>query len=98
MIINRPVPPQAPSLTPLAKMVPEKYFKLGNNPNYQFGVDHSEQDCLNINIFVPLSSLKEGAKPIPVLTWIYGGSLRNGNNAVPVYGNIPLGENEAYVA
>ncbi|KAF8946253.1 hypothetical protein BGZ47_001002 [Haplosporangium gracile] len=80
-----PVPPQAPSLTPLAKMVPEKYFNLGNNPNYQFGVHHSEQDCLNLNIFVPLLSLKEGAKPIPVLTWIYGGSLRNGNNAVPVY-------------
>jgi para-nitrobenzyl esterase len=67
-------------------MVPEKYFKIGNNPNYQFGVDHSEQNCLNVNIFVPLSALKEGAKPIPVLTWIYGGSLRTGHNAVPVYG------------
>ncbi|KAG0051510.1 hypothetical protein BGZ89_003514 [Linnemannia elongata] len=80
-----PVPPQVPSQSPLAKMAPEKYYKIGNNPNYQFGVDHSEQDCLNLNIFVPLSSLKEGAKPIPVLTWIYGGSLRNGNNAIPVY-------------
>ncbi|KAF9541825.1 hypothetical protein EC957_002660 [Mortierella hygrophila] len=83
--VHGPIPPQAPSMSPIAKMVPEKYFKLGNNPNYQFGVDHSEQDCLNLNIVVPLSSLKEGAKPIPVLTWIYGGSLRNGHNAIPVY-------------
>ncbi|KAK3848401.1 MAG: Alpha/Beta hydrolase protein [Linnemannia gamsii] len=80
-----PVPPQAPSLTPLAKMVPEKYFQIGTNPNYQFGVEHSEQDGLNMNIFVPLSALKEGAKPIPVLTWIYGGSLRSGSNTIPVY-------------
>ncbi|KAG0372395.1 hypothetical protein BGX24_000311 [Mortierella sp. AD032] len=80
-----PVPPQAPSLTPLAKMVPEKYFQIGTNPNYQFGVEHSEQNSLNMNIFVPLSALKEGAKPIPVLTWIYGGSLRSGSNTIPVY-------------
>ncbi|KAG0279749.1 hypothetical protein BGZ95_000348 [Linnemannia exigua] len=80
-----PVPPQAPSLTPLAKMVPEKYFQIGTNPNYQFGVEHSEQDSLNMNIFVPLSALREGVKPVPVLTWIYGGSLRSGSNTVPVY-------------
>ncbi|KAF9087377.1 hypothetical protein BGX23_008164 [Mortierella sp. AD031] len=83
--VQGPVPPQAPSLSPLAKMVPEKYFNIGTNPNYQFGVEHSEKDGLNTNIYVPLSALKEGAKPIPVVTWIYGGSLRGGSNAVPVY-------------
>ncbi|KAF9922985.1 hypothetical protein FBU30_006888 [Linnemannia zychae] len=83
--LQGPVPPQASSQSPILKMVPETYFKLGTNPKYQFGVDQSEHDCLNMNICVPLSALKEGATPIPVLTWIYGGSLRNGNNAVPVY-------------
>ncbi|KAF9906355.1 hypothetical protein EC991_000758 [Linnemannia zychae] len=80
-----PTPPQAPSLSPLMDAVPKKYLELGTNPNYQFGVEHSELDGLNMNIFVPLSALEQGAEPVPVLTWIFGGSLRSGNNAVPVY-------------
>ncbi|KAK3848429.1 MAG: Alpha/Beta hydrolase protein [Linnemannia gamsii] len=58
-------------------MIPDKYRHIGTNPTNQYGLDHSEKEGLNLNIFVPLSALQDGAKPIPVMTYIYGG----GNHA-----------------
>ncbi|KAI8346056.1 Carboxylesterase [Mortierella sp. GBAus27b] len=46
---------------------------------------HDEEHCLNLNIFVPLQSLQEGADPIPVMTWVHGGALRDGSNALSLY-------------
>lgn len=66
--------------------MPESMLQVGTHPTYPFGVEHSEIDGLNLNIFVPLSALKDGAEPLPVMTWIHGGALRNGANCVPLYG------------
>ncbi|KAF9088260.1 hypothetical protein BGX29_000375, partial [Mortierella sp. GBA35] len=83
--VQGPVPPQSAMVVPQTEMIPNKYQEIGTNQSHQFGLEHSEHDCLNLNIFVPLSALKEGAKLIPVMTYIYGGSLRHGNNAIPFY-------------
>ncbi|KAF9087378.1 hypothetical protein BGX23_008165 [Mortierella sp. AD031] len=83
--VQGPVPPQSAMVVPQTEMIPNKYREIGTNQSHQFGLEHSEHDCLNLNIFVPLSALKEGAKLIPVVTYIYGGSLRHGNNAIPFY-------------
>ncbi|KAF9126190.1 hypothetical protein BG015_004755 [Linnemannia schmuckeri] len=83
--IQGPSCPQGVSLYPLGKIVPESMLQVGTHPTYSFGVEHSEVDSLNLNIFVPLSALKEGAEPVPVMTWIHGGALRNGANCVPLY-------------
>ncbi|KAF9906557.1 hypothetical protein EC991_000499 [Linnemannia zychae] len=83
--LQGPVPHQAPSINPQTDMVSDKYRHIGTNQEHQYGLDHSEKEGLNVNIFVPLSALQEGAKPVPVMTYIYGGSYRNGNNAIPIY-------------
>ncbi|KAI8346030.1 Carboxylesterase [Mortierella sp. GBAus27b] len=44
-------------------------------------IKYDEKECLNMNIYVPLTSL-QGAEPIPVMTWIYGGGLTEGSNAL----------------
>ncbi|KAF8937525.1 hypothetical protein BGZ58_002556, partial [Dissophora ornata] len=79
-----PVCPQMPSLYPLGLLVPKDFEPYGTG-KYQFGVDHDEKYSLNLNIYVPLLSLKECAEPIPVMTWIHGGANRDGSNAVPLY-------------
>ncbi|KAF8937526.1 Alpha/Beta hydrolase protein [Dissophora ornata] len=79
-----PVCPQMPSFYPLGLLVPEDFEPYGTG-KYQFGVDHDEKHGLNLNIYVPLLSLKEGAEPTPVMTWIHGGANRDGSNAVPLY-------------
>ncbi|KAH7057936.1 Alpha/Beta hydrolase protein [Linnemannia elongata] len=83
--IQGPSCPQGPTVYPLGKIVPESMLQVGTHPTYPFGVEHSEVDGLNLNIFVPLSALKDGAEPVPVMTWIHGGALRNGANCVPLY-------------
>ncbi|KAF9903436.1 hypothetical protein EC991_003809 [Linnemannia zychae] len=85
--VQGPSCPQGPTVYPLGKIVPESLLKVGTHPNpaYAFGVEHSELEGLNMNIFVPLSALAEGAEPVPVMTWIHGGALRNGANCVPLY-------------
>jgi para-nitrobenzyl esterase len=84
----RPIQPQGPTADPQVELIPEKYRKIGSHPTHQYGLEHSERDGLNLNIIVPLLALKEGAAPIPVMTYIYGGSLRNGHNAIPLYGTM----------
>src|SRR5690349_16996402 len=84
----RPVQPQGPTTISQAELISEEYRKIGPHPINQYGLEHSERDGLNLNITVPLSALKAGAAPIPVMTYIYGGSLCNGNNAIPLYGTL----------
>ncbi|KAG9061187.1 hypothetical protein KI688_007525 [Linnemannia hyalina] len=83
--IQGPSCPQGATLYPLGRLVPASMLKIGSHPTYPFGVEHSEVDGLNLNIFVPLSALKEGAEPVPVMTWIHGGALRTGANYVHLY-------------
>ncbi|KAI8346026.1 Alpha/Beta hydrolase protein [Mortierella sp. GBAus27b] len=47
-------------------------------------IKYDEKECLNMNIYVPLTSL-QGAEPIPVMTWIHGGAFREGSNALGLY-------------
>ncbi|KAG0286920.1 hypothetical protein BGZ96_009078 [Linnemannia gamsii] len=83
--VQGPVCPQKVSTYQLGKIVPEEYIQVGTNPNYEFGVDQSEQDSLNMNIYVPLSVLKEGVEPVPVMAWVHGGAFRNGSNCIPTF-------------
>ncbi|KAK5827692.1 Alpha/Beta hydrolase protein [Linnemannia elongata] len=83
--VQGPVQPQGPTTISQAELISEEYRKIGPHPINQYGLEHSERDGLNLNITVPLSALKAGAAPIPVMTYIYGGSLCNGNNAIPLY-------------
>ncbi|KAG9061229.1 Cocaine esterase [Linnemannia hyalina] len=84
--VQGPVCPQGLTTYPLGKIVPEKYLQVGTNPKYEFGVDQSERDSLNMNIYVPLSVLEDdGLGPVPVMVWVHGGALRNGANCVPIY-------------
>ncbi|KAF9922988.1 hypothetical protein FBU30_006891 [Linnemannia zychae] len=85
--VQGPICPQEISTYPLYKVVPESYLQVGTNPKYEYGVDHSERDCLNMNIFVPLSVLENthGKNPVPVMVWIHGGAFRVGSNCIPLY-------------
>ncbi|KAF9931154.1 hypothetical protein FBU30_010690 [Linnemannia zychae] len=83
--VQGPSCPQGVSVYPLGRIVPQDMLRVGNHPTYAFGVEHSELEGLNLNIFVPLSALQEGAKPVPVMTWIHGGAYRTGANCVPLY-------------
>jgi len=38
------------------------------------------EDCLTLNVFRPV-----GARHLPVMVWIYGGSLITGSSALPIY-------------
>lgn len=40
------------------------------------------EDCLYLNVRKPATT---GSAPLPVMVWIYGGSLENGSAAVPLY-------------
>ncbi len=40
------------------------------------------ENCLYLNIWKPAAA---GARPLPVMVWIYGGALQNGSAAVPLY-------------
>ncbi|KAF9100217.1 hypothetical protein BGX27_000458 [Mortierella sp. AM989] len=79
-----PVCPHIPSGFVLGLLAPKKLPSHGTS-KHRFGLDHDERDCLNLNIFVPLSTLKDGTEQVPVMTWVHGGSNRNGSNAEPFY-------------
>ncbi|KAF9123055.1 hypothetical protein BG015_005413, partial [Linnemannia schmuckeri] len=85
--IQGPVPPHVPTENLQIDLIPKEYNIIGTSTNtlHQFGVEHSEEEGLNSNIFVPLSVLQKGATPVPVLAFIYGGSYRTGSNAFPLY-------------
>ncbi|KAF9174330.1 hypothetical protein BGX21_000216 [Mortierella sp. AD011] len=79
-----PVCPHLPSGFVLGLLAPKNIPSYGTS-KHKYGLDHDERDCLNLNIFVPLSSLMGEAEPIPVMTWVHGGSNKNGSNAEPLY-------------
>ncbi|KAF9922987.1 hypothetical protein FBU30_006890 [Linnemannia zychae] len=85
--LQGPVPPHVPTENPQIDLIPEKDATIGSSLNklHQFGVEHSEEEGLNSNIFVPLSALEGRDVQIPVLAFIYGGSFRTGSNAFPLY-------------
>ena len=41
-----------------------------------------EEDCLNLNIFVPQAALEGGSEPLPVLLNFHGGAFFKGSNDV----------------
>jgi para-nitrobenzyl esterase len=43
----------------------------------------TDEDCLYLNIWTPAE--RAGAKPLPVMVWIYGGGLQNGSASTPLY-------------
>ncbi|KAF9997127.1 hypothetical protein BGZ65_007297, partial [Modicella reniformis] len=68
-----PICPQPPSVFPLNLLFEDYASK------------HDERDSLNMNIYVPLKALQEGAEPVSVMTWIHGGGFRNGSNDLALY-------------
>ncbi|KAF9908119.1 hypothetical protein EC991_010247 [Linnemannia zychae] len=74
-----PMPPQRTNNNPFMTMfmgVPDKYV---------FDESMSEHDCLNCNVFMPASAVNSTEKELPVLVWLYGGGMRTGGNAIPLY-------------
>lgn len=79
----RPMPPQRTTNNPFMSMF------LGVPDKYVFDEDMSERDCLNCNIFMPASAVRclDEKQRLPVLVWLFGGGMRTGSNAIPLYGN-----------
>ncbi|KAF9125300.1 Cocaine esterase [Mortierella sp. 14UC] len=74
-----PMPPQRTRNNPFMTMfmgVPDKYV---------FDESMSERDCLNCNVFMPASAVNSAKEELPVLVWLYGGGMRTGGNAMPLY-------------
>lgn len=65
-----PTAPQRPYRPPLDQLLPDVHIP--------------GEECLNLNIWTPDTG-DTGVRPLPVMVWIHGGSLRNGSGAVPLY-------------
>ncbi|KAF9947583.1 hypothetical protein BGZ72_010458, partial [Mortierella alpina] len=76
----KPIIPQDPSILPVWKLAPEKCDDL------------DELNALHLNVFVPLSALKNETKagPVPVMTWVHSGAFVWGSNAAPLYDAVNL--------
>jgi carboxylesterase type B len=62
---------------------------MGVPDKHVFEDSMSERDCLNCNIFLPASAVGcslDEKQQLPVLVWLYGGGMRTGGNAIPLYG------------
>lgn len=46
------------------------------------------EDCLYLNVWAPEAATKKGAKKLPVMVWIHGGSNMNGSGAI--YNGVPF--------
>ncbi|KAF9941274.1 hypothetical protein BGZ67_005509, partial [Mortierella alpina] len=77
-----PICPQTSSVFPLHLLVPADIALEAP------AAEQDELNALNLNIFVPLSSLQAGAEPIPVMTYIHGGAFRDGSNAIMLYNSV----------
>ncbi|KAF9929267.1 hypothetical protein FBU30_001749 [Linnemannia zychae] len=75
-------------LGPMSPQVTENNLFMslftGVPDKYDYAKDMSERDCLNCNVFMPASAVNSTEK-LPVMVWIYGGGLRYGSNATPLY-------------
>ncbi|KAG9070484.1 hypothetical protein KI688_008020 [Linnemannia hyalina] len=76
-----PMPPQRTTNNPFMSTL------LGVPDKYVFDKDMNERDCLNCNIFMPASAVGclDEKKRLPVLVWLFGGGMRTGSNAIPLY-------------
>jgi len=46
----------------------------------------NSEDCLYLNVWAPAATTARGmGKRLPVMVWIYGGSLQNGSASTPLY-------------
>ena len=43
------------------------------------------EDCLYLNVYAPADAFEEGAEPLPVMFWIYGGGFSAGSASQGVY-------------
>tara|TARA_X000000950_G_scaffold288457_1_gene405339 strand:- start:34756 stop:36372 length:1617 start_codon:yes stop_codon:yes gene_type:complete len=43
------------------------------------------EDCLYLNVYAPANAFEEGAEPLPVMFWIYGGGFSAGSASQGVY-------------
>jgi carboxylesterase type B len=59
---------------------------MGVPDKYVFDESMNERDCLNCNVFMPASAVNSAEEKLPVLVWLYGGNMRTGGNAIPLYG------------
>ena len=53
------------------------------NPKH---VHSGQEDCLYLNVFVPLDDSEKPPKNMPVMVWIYGGSFTAGSATFDEYG------------
>ncbi|MDJ0390977.1 carboxylesterase family protein [Roseomonas sp. E05] len=78
-------PPQPPA----PWQAPRDATRLGNTCLQNFGIDYvlgdhstwwikGEEDCLNLNVYAPAEA-RPGAR-LPVMVWLYGGTLVLGSN------------------
>ncbi|KAG0226811.1 hypothetical protein BGW42_003350 [Actinomortierella wolfii] len=44
-----------------------------------------EENCLNLNIFVPKDHLEHAQSLLPVMVWIHGGGYKDGGNGLSLY-------------
>jgi para-nitrobenzyl esterase len=51
------------------------------DPKLRDGAPPESEDCLFLNVWRPAT----GAAKLPVMVWIYGGSLTSGSSAYPIY-------------
>jgi para-nitrobenzyl esterase len=54
---------------------------------YSGGMAVMSEDCLTLNVWAP-----EGAKALPVMVWIHGGSLVGGSSSEPLYDGANLAQ------
>ncbi|KAF9187794.1 hypothetical protein BGZ51_001032 [Haplosporangium sp. Z 767] len=70
-----PVCPQMPVFHPLVKLLSMQHDE--GSGKHQFGLEHDEKSCLNLNIVVPLLALNgnvgdKARAGLPVMTFIHG--------------------------
>ncbi len=57
---------------------------------YSGGLAPMGEDCLSLNVWAPKAAQAKGAKKLPVMVWIHGGSLVGGGSSEPLYDGAKL--------
>lgn len=52
-------------------------------PEFMIGDAGMSEDCLTMSVWAPAGARDEGAAPLPVLIWFYGGGFATGGTDVP---------------
>ena len=58
---------------------------VSDNPAFGAKRENQSEDCLFLNVYRPTGENAAGAKNLPVMVWIHGGSLLTGASSLPVY-------------